>query len=115
MEAPPQTPLPPPPAGPHRFGRTILLIVLAPLGLLGLGMAVAGGLHIERSEGYFTFVFFAGCLCAIFGAAFICVAATKSMIARIFIFLVSALLLSVVYTFCITAGCTTVNGPMNLH
>jgi hypothetical protein len=115
MEAPPQNPPPLLPRAPRRLGRTILLIVLAPLVLLGLGMAVAGGLHIKDAAGYFGLVFVAACICSIAGAAFICVAATKSIGARIFIFLASAVVLIVVYSVCIFSGCEAVSGPLNFH
>jgi hypothetical protein len=115
MEAPLPNPLPPPPRVPQRFGRTILVIVLAPMVLLGLGMAVAGGLQLKGSDSYFWLVFLAGCICSILGAAYICVVLTKVLIARILIFAVAAVGLIVVYTVCICAGCGAVNGPMNFH
>src|SRR4051812_40316846 len=98
MEAPTQPPLPPPSPTPRRYGRTILLIVLAPMILLGLGMAVAGGLHLGDSSGYFSIVLLVACLCAAVGSGYICVAISQSAVARLFIFALSAVVLVVVYT-----------------
>lgn len=82
---------------------------------LALGMAVAGGLQIKDAEGYFWIVFLVGCLCSVVGAAYICVAATGSVVGRVFIFTISGAVLLVVYTFSICAGCSAVSGPLNFH
>jgi hypothetical protein len=117
MQPPTEPPLTPPPPSPspRRYARKIWITLLAPLVLLLLGMAVAGGLHIKDADGYFGLVLLVACASSIAGATMICMAATESILARIVIFALSGGLLIAFYTTCIFSGCSAVSGPMNFH